>query len=375
VTFPLSEDAPGRFSFQLIAKLGAMYKKYFHLIRNPFDLTPDPRCFVSTFGHDEALAALYYGVRWRKGFVVLTGEVGTGKTLLLRCLLRLLEGMQDIACAYVFNGRLSPTEFLQYILSGFGLPGSGKNKGELLVDLSQFLVSRGSKGFTTILIVDEAHHLSDGILDHIRLLSELEPRGHKLLQILLVGQPELDIELNTLALRQLKERIGIRAQLAPLDADDTQRYIDTRLRIAGREPCGEPIFPPEAVSAVYRHSGGIPRLINTICENALIVAYARQYHAVTKEIIEDIAREFRLDMGSRDSKLRNKVMNDGWGQTAAVTPAVIHPQYPLSSPSNYASSNCLNLSSCVMGFCAGIALAASLVLIMNRRAHPQPMQR
>src|ERR1700677_2438016 len=132
-----------------------MYKTYFNLKRNPFDLTPDPTCFVPTKRHNEALATLYYGVRRQKGFVVVTGEVGTGKTLLLRCLLGLLKMSKDVAYAYVFNSRLSPTEFLQYIVSDFGLSTSGKNKTELLLELSQFLVGRGSQKQTTVLIVDE----------------------------------------------------------------------------------------------------------------------------------------------------------------------------------------------------------------------------
>ena len=172
---------PGGVCVQLSTQLGfrfPMYKAFFNLTRNPFELTPDPAFLFSTKRHNEALAALYYGVRQHKGFVVVTGEVGTGKTLLLRCLLRLLKQSKDVAYAYLFNSRLSPTEFLQYILSDFGLPASGKNKGELLLDLSQFLVSRGSKKLTTVLIVDEAHHLSADILEEVRLSDEPgdEPR-------------------------------------------------------------------------------------------------------------------------------------------------------------------------------------------------------
>src|ERR1700761_9219648 len=258
-----------------------MYKAFFHLTRNPFDLTPDPRCFVSTRRHNEALAALYYGVRWHKGFVVVTGEVGTGKTLLLRCLLRLLKESQDVAYAYLFNSRLSPTEFLQYILSDFGLPASGKNKSELLLDLGQFLVSRGARRLTTVLIVDEAHHLSEDILEEIRLLSNLETTDEKLLQIVLVGQPELDDKLDSIGLRQLKQRIALRAQLGPLDVAETREYIDHRLHVAGAEGDPRRIFPAETVAAIYRHSRGFPRLINTICENALITAYARQASPVS----------------------------------------------------------------------------------------------
>jgi general secretion pathway protein A len=273
-----------------------MYKAFFHLTRNPFDLTPDPTCFVSTRRHNEALAALYYGVRWHKGFIVVTGEVGTGKTLLLRCLLRLLRASKDVSYAYLFNSRLAPTEFLQYIVSDFGLPSSGKNKGELLLDLGQFLISRGSRKLTTVLIIDEAHHLSEEILEEVRLLSNLETTDEKLLQIVLVGQPELDEKLDSVDLRQLKQRIALRAALGPLDAEETREYIERRLQIAGADPHRSPIFPVETIAAIFRHSRGLPRLINSISENALIAAYARQVSTVSPEIVENVAREFRLDV-------------------------------------------------------------------------------
>ena len=273
-----------------------MYKVFFHLARNPFDLTPDPSCFVPTGRHNEALAALYYGVRRHKGFVVVTGEVGTGKTLLLRCLLRLLRESKDIAYAYLFNSLLSPTEFLQYILCDFGLPASNKNKWELLVDLAQFVVSRGSKEQTTVLIVDEAHHLSEEVLEEIRLLSNLETTDDKLLQIVLVGQPELDDKLDSIGLRQLKQRIALRAQLSPLSANETAEYIAQRLRMAGGGSDHFGIFSPEAIAAVYRYSQGLPRLINTICENSLISAFARQMPAVAPDIVDEVAKEFRLDL-------------------------------------------------------------------------------
>jgi general secretion pathway protein A len=272
-----------------------MYKAYFHLARNPFDLTPDPNCFVPTPRHNEALAALYYGVRRHKGFVVVTGEVGTGKTLLLRCLLRLLENSKDIAYAYLFNSRLSATDFLQYVLSDFGLPASGKNKCDLLLDLSKFLLDRSSKQMTTVLIVDEAHDLSADTLEELRLLSNLETTEDKLLQIVLVGQPELDKKLDSNELRQLKQRIALRAQLRPLTAQQTQEYIEQRLRIAGADVNGASLFSSEAIAEVYSYSHGFPRLINTICENALIGAYARQSSTVTPNIVEDVANEFRLE--------------------------------------------------------------------------------
>lgn len=272
-----------------------MYKAFFQLTRNPFELTPDPHCFVPTPRHNEALAALYYGVRRHKGFVVVTGEVGTGKTLLLRCLLRLLEDSKDIAYAYLFNSRLSPAEFLQYVVADFGLPASGKNKVELLLDLSKFLVTRGSMRMTTVLIVDEAHDLPSDTLEELRLLSNLETTEEKLLQIVLVGQPELDKKLDSVELRQLKQRIALRTQLGALTAKQTQEYIDQRLRIAGSDPIAKQIFSPPSVEAIYAYSRGFPRLVNIICENALISAYARQSHTVTANMIEDIATDFRLE--------------------------------------------------------------------------------
>ncbi|HEX3436014.1 MAG TPA: AAA family ATPase [Pseudacidobacterium sp.] len=271
-----------------------MYKAFFNLTRNPFELTPDPAFLFSTKRHNEALAALYYGVRRHKGFVVVTGEVGTGKTLILRCLLRLLQQSTDIAYAYLFNSLLSPTEFLQYILADFGLTTSGKNKSELLFDLGQFLISRGSKKQTTVLIIDEAHHLSSEILEEVRLLTNLETAEDKLLQIVLVGQPELDEKLDSVGLRQLKQRIALRARLDPLDEAETMGYVDRRLQIAGKDNQTESFFSHQTIVSVYRHSRGFPRLINTICENALITAYARQIHDITPDIIEEVASELRL---------------------------------------------------------------------------------
>ncbi len=273
-----------------------MYKTFFHLTRNPFELTPDPSFLFSTQRHNEALAALYYGVRRHKGFVVVTGEVGTGKTLLLRCLLRLLSQSKDIAYAYLFNSLLSPTEFLQYILADFGLPTSGKNKSELLFDLSHFLILRGSQKLTTVLIVDEAHHLSAEILEEVRLLTNLETAEDKLLQIVLVGQPELDEKLDSVGLRQLKQRIALRARLDSLDVNEARGYIERRLQIAGAAKVNA-LFPAETIAAIYHHSRGFPRLVNTICENALITAYARQMQSITPDIIEDVAKELRLDVG------------------------------------------------------------------------------
>jgi general secretion pathway protein A len=296
-----------------------MYKAFYNLQRSPFEITPDPSFLFPTKRHNEALAALYYGVRWRKGFVVLTGAVGTGKTLVLRCLLQLLKQSKDVAYAYLFNSRLSPTEFLQYIVRDFGLPAAGMNKGELLFELCRFVVNRGLNNLVTVLIVDEAHHLSTDALEEIRLLTNLETTQHKLLQIVLAGQPELDDRLDSNKLTQLKHRIAIRLRLQPLDAEETKRYIERRLQVVGANSHAEVLFPPKTIAAIYGHSRGNPRLINTICENALISAYAKQVRSVTPEIIDDVAKDFRLNVVSSREVERAGVSDNMDVQRAAKT--------------------------------------------------------
>ncbi len=271
-----------------------MYKHFYNLKRNPFEITPDPSFLYATKAHNEALAALYYGVKRRKGFVVLTGEVGTGKTMLVRCLLKVLN-QNNVAYAYVFNPRLQPLEFLQYIAGDLQLPTEGKSKSDLLLDLGSHLIARHRNGLTTVLVVDEAHHLSAELLEEVRLLTNLETPESKLLQILLVGQPELDVTLDCHDLRQLKQRIALRSHLKPLDLDDTKGYIHHRLRSAGSTNA-EKIFPTETVAEVHRQSKGFPRLVNTVCENALIHGYARQYETITPEIVQEIAAQFRLNV-------------------------------------------------------------------------------
>jgi general secretion pathway protein A len=296
-----------------------MYKAFYNLKRNPFEITPDPAFLFPTKKHNEALASLYYGVRRHKGFVVLTGEVGTGKTLLLRCLLQLLKRSNDVSYAYVFNGRLTPVEFLQYVAGDFGLQAAGKNKGELLLELAGYVIGRSQKKLTTVLVVDEAHHLSADILEEIRLLTNLETAQEKLLQILLVGQPELDDKLDSVDLRQLKQRIAFRAQLAALDLNETHGYIERRMQLAGADQQASNVFPPQTIAAVHHHTGGIPRLINTVCENALIAAYAKQSRVVTADIIDDIARDFRLGVVQKPFSTSAALLEETDTQRAAKT--------------------------------------------------------
>jgi general secretion pathway protein A len=270
-----------------------MYKVFYHLTRSPFELTPDPTFLFPTKKHREALATIHYGVRRHRGLVVMTGEVGTGKTLLVRCLLKLLKCAND-SYAYIFNSRLSPLEFLQYMGSVLGLKSTGNNKSTLLLDLVSFLIARHEKRLTTVLLVDEAHDLSADVLEEIRILTNLETTQEKLLQILLVGQPELDEKLDSFDLRQLKQRVALRCKLEPLCQEEVKGYIERRLQCAGANSRASGIFPTDTIAAIYRHSRGIPRLINTVCENALIAAYARQARSVTPDSIDEVAADFRL---------------------------------------------------------------------------------
>lgn len=281
-----------------------MYERFYKLQKNPFEITPDPAFLFSTNKHNSALATLYYGVKRHKGFVVLSGEVGTGKTLILRCLLHLLK-VSNVHYAYIFNPKLGVSEFLQYIVGDLRLPVSN-SKSELLLTLNRFAIENDRKGHTTMLIVDDAHHLSNEVLEEIRLLTNLETANHKLLQILLVGQPELDDKLDSLDLRQLKQRIAVRYHIAPLNIQETAGYIQRRLQVAGN-PNPQALFPAETVEAIHRHSCGIPRLINTLCENALIGGYASQTTQITPRTIDEIAVEFRLNLVSSQPKAESTV--------------------------------------------------------------------
>ena len=271
-----------------------MYKSFYKLRLNPFEITPDPSFLFSTPRHNEALASLYYGVRARKGFVVLTGETGTGKTMLVRCVLELLR-RTGVAFAYVFNPSLSAVEFIRYIAGDFGLPVAGKAKDELILSLSAFLVDRHQKKLSTLLVVDEAHHLAPELLEEIRLLTNLETTQQKLLQIVLAGQPELDEKLDSFELRQLKQRVALRCHLGPLDLEETRGYIQRRLQIAGA-PEGTTIFSEPSIGAIYRHSKGFPRMINTICENALLTGYGKKAAVISPEMIEEVAQDLRLNV-------------------------------------------------------------------------------
>jgi general secretion pathway protein A len=270
-----------------------MYKKFYGLTRNPFEISPDPFFFCATPHHNEALAILSYGVLRRKGFVVVTGEVGTGKTLLVRCLLDALSRNQ-VAFAFVYNPMLSVSDFLAHVLTDLGLPSAARPKSEMLSRLNNYLLERSRRGGITALVVDEAQLLSWELMEEIRLLTNLETSQHKLLQIVLVGQPELDRKLDSQELRQLKQRVGMRCSLEPLELEELKRYVRRRLEVAGANSHGATMFSNEAIEAIHKFSLGIPRLINVLCENSLILGYGGQVKQITPEIVQEVAKDLRL---------------------------------------------------------------------------------
>jgi general secretion pathway protein A len=268
-----------------------MYKEFFGLRANPFNVNPDPRYLFLTRHTEEALACLTYGIQSRKGFVLLTGEVGTGKTTLINKLLEWLR-LQQVATAFLFNSRLNVPQFLDYVMTDFGIPIESRSKSQILLRLYNWLLDRYRAGETAVLIVDEAQNLSDEVLEEIRLLTNLETFTEKLLQIVLVGQPELELKLRQPHLRQLRQRLTLRAKTHPLTLDETYAYVAQRLRIAGSN--GQPIFQPEAVSAIHRYAGGIPRVVNLLCEHALVSAFVDQQRLVSPDVVEAVARDFDM---------------------------------------------------------------------------------
>jgi general secretion pathway protein A len=268
-----------------------MYKSYFGLKENPFNVNPDPRYLYLTKQIEEALTGLMYGIQTRKGFITLTGEVGTGKTTLVNRLLDWLR-QRRTRTAFLFNSRMNTSHLFDFILAEFEIACESRTKSQQLMKLNQWLLERYRAGETAVLIVDEAQNLSYPVLEEIRMLTNLETSTEKLLQIVLSGQPELEEKLKLPQLRQLKQRITLRCKTAPLTKEQTHAYIAERLRIAGS---GEQIFSPEAMDTVHMYSLGIPRVVNLLCEHALINTYVEQERVVSPKIVEDIAREFQLD--------------------------------------------------------------------------------
>jgi general secretion pathway protein A len=271
-----------------------MYKEFFGLRANPFNVNPDPRYLYLTRHTEEALACLTYGIQSRKGFVLLTGEVGTGKTTLINKLLEWLR-LQQVATAFIFNSRLDVPQFLDFMMADFAIPCDAKSKSQVLQRLYNWLLDRYRAGETAVLIIDESQNLSDEVLEEIRMLTNLETFTEKLLQIVLVGQPELEQRLKQPQLRQLRQRLTLRAKTHPFNLEETRSYITQRLRIAGSN--GDAIFEPEAVSALYKYSIGVPRVINLLCEHCLVSAFVDQKKTVSAEIVDAVAKDFDLSDG------------------------------------------------------------------------------
>lgn len=271
-----------------------MYKRFFGLHESPFKVNPDPRYLYLTGGTQEALAILSYGIKNRKGFILLTGEVGTGKTTLLNRLLDWLHEEQA-ATAFIFNSKLNEKHLFDYMMADFGIPCPSNEKSQMLLRLNHWLLERHRLGRSAVLIVDEAQNLSVDVLEEIRLLTNLETSTEKLLQIVLCGQPEIEEKLRSPELRQLRQRITIRCHTAPLTLAETHGYVAERLRKAGAN--GEPIFSKEAIEAVHVYSHGIPRVVNLLCEHSLINAYVEHVRPVPAHAVAEVAREFQLDEG------------------------------------------------------------------------------
>src|SRR5579875_541740 len=269
-----------------------MYQRFFGLKESLFNVNPDPRYLFLTRQIQEALAGLTYGIQNRNGFILLTGEVGTGKTTLLNRLLGWLRG-QRIATAYIFNSRLGVNDLFDLMLAEFEIPCESREKSQIVLRLNQWLLERYRTGETAVLIVDEAQNLSAEVLEEIRLLTNPETSTEKLLQIVLTGQPELEEKLKAPQVRQLRQRITLRCRTAPLTLEETFGYIAERLRIAGAN-C-EPIFSKEAIETVHAYSCGIPRVVNLLCEHSMINAYVEGVRPVPAQLVEEVAKEFQLD--------------------------------------------------------------------------------
>lgn len=273
-----------------------MYESFYGLRENPFEVTPNPDYIYLGKNHQEALANLLYGVRTKKGFIVITGEVGTGKTTLIHYLLDKLEGNNHTKTAFLFNPKLTANDFIQYILMDLGVRVQGQTKAEYLHKLHRYLLNAYRDEQRVILIVDEAHGLNPELLEEVRLLSNLETSKSKLIQIVLVGQPELDKTLSQPAFRQLRQRINMRYYLPPLSRKETEEYIEKRLRVAGAQ---EPLFTKKAIQEIYRKSGGIPRSINILCDNALLNGFALYQKIVDVKSVREVAKDLKFGKKSR----------------------------------------------------------------------------
>jgi general secretion pathway protein A len=264
-----------------------MYLEFFGLKENPFNITPDPRFLYFAPHHREAYDHLIYGIRNRKGFIELTGEVGSGKTTLCRAVLADLK--EDTETALILNPSLTETQLLRAILNDFGIEVTGRDRLVYIEKLNEFLLRKSQEGTNVALFIDEAQDLSPGVMEQVRLLSNLETDQQKLIQIVMCGQPELKERLARPDLRQLRQRITVRYHLAPLTEEDTMRYIMHRLWVAGSD--GSLRFERDAVHEVYKYAKGGPRLINAVCDNALLAGYVSRTRAIDGRCVRKAIQE------------------------------------------------------------------------------------
>jgi len=269
-----------------------MYNAFFGFTQNPFNMSPDPSFLFRSSQHEEALANLIYGVQSRKGFVLLSGEVGTGKTTMLECLRDFLHS-QQIAFASLFNSRLTVEQFFELLSYDLELQCNRHSKTEVLLALNNMLLERAGVGRTTVLIVDEAHNLEWDVLEEIRLLGNLENRRGKLLQIILAGQQELDRKMEAPEFRQLKQRIALRCTLRGFDLHDAVSYINSRMTRAGVQ--GQTVFSPELMEEIRLRTQGIPRLINAVCDNLLLTCFALETRTATLKMLDEVSSDMHLD--------------------------------------------------------------------------------
>ncbi len=292
-----------------------MYKEFFGLKEYPFSLTPDPRFIVFTPSYNELLASLYYGIEMAKGLIVLMGEVGTGKTTAIRWIIRRLDA--SVLAGYIFNPHLSIEEFYSHLTEMLGIK-DWANKTQLLAQMGKLLEERHRRGLRTVLIVDEAHELSDQVLEEIRLLLNFESDNAKHLQIILTGQPELREKLKQTNLRQLKQRVALRCKMPALpNVDEVGRYIVQRLQIAGSSQPN--IFAVGAIDFIFQCSEGIPRQVNNLCDNAMITAYAANEKIIGRDIIEEVADNLDL-LPDKDSLLASDQAIEVVGSARVLTP-------------------------------------------------------
>lgn len=270
-----------------------VYKSFFEFKENPFSITPDSSFFFPSEQHKSALDTLLYAVKQRKGFVVITGPVGSGKTTVTRALLKNMD--DHVQTAVITNSYLSPKGMLTMLLEDLGVPYKDGSKEKLLIQLNKYLVQQVLEGYNVVLLIDEAQNLSPACLEEVRMLSNLETEKEKLIQVVLVGQPELRKKLSMSGLEQLRQRIAVHYHLTALNYEDTKRYILHRLQaVASNGADIRGYFAEDAYPAIYEYAHGIPRIVNVLCDHALLTAFVKDSKTVTAEMIEEAIDEMRF---------------------------------------------------------------------------------